>query len=266
MISLLHVSTGTETVLRKCIKTIISSGNYEKEGDCFARMRERKLICNWLACIQLLFLPFLCNLIKKSDFIKTKLALKNCEETFLKNIFYEIFKCVKKYDGISTFRTLLLRRTSAIQTHINTTEINYCLLKNRARQITKCLRNDKHALAFEPTLHLGESREVTREPHAKGHAGPKGWGNKRPPPFSRRRRTLARSLAIIGVLAVIIRSMFSPLPVNAIQTKKQPTERKEAKQANKSQSMSYLTSTRTHWALTEVWRNRQSAANLQNVD
>ena len=62
-------------------------GNYEKEGDCFARMRERKLICNWLACIQLLFLPFLCNLIKKSDFIKTKLALKNCEKTFLKNIF-----------------------------------------------------------------------------------------------------------------------------------------------------------------------------------
>ena len=111
------------------------------------------------------------------------------------------------------FRTLLLRSTSAIQTHINTTEINYCLLKNRARQITKCLRNDKHALAFEPTLHLWESREVTREPHAKGHAGPKGWGNKRPPPTSRRRRTLARSLAIIaiiGVLAVIIRSMFSP--------------------------------------------------------
>ena len=229
MISLLHVSTGTETVLRKCIKTIISAGNYEKDGDCFARMRERKLI--WLACIQLLVLPFLCNLIKKSDFIKTKLALKNCEETFLKNIFYEIFKCVKKYDGVSTFRRLLLRRTSAIQTHINTTEINYCLLKNRARQITKCLRNDKHALAFEPTLHLGESREVTREPHAKGDAGPKGWGKKRPPPFSRRRRTLARSLpiiAIIGVLAVIIRSMFSPLPVNANQTKKQRTERKEA--------------------------------------
>ena len=32
--------------------------------------------------------------------------------------------------------------------------------------MTKCLRNNKHALAFEPTLHLGESREVTQEPHA----------------------------------------------------------------------------------------------------
>ena len=26
------------------IKTIMSSGNYEKEGDCFGRLRERKLI------------------------------------------------------------------------------------------------------------------------------------------------------------------------------------------------------------------------------
>ena len=129
------------------------------------------------------------------------------------------------------FRTLLLRSTSARQTHINTTEINYCLLKNRARQITKCLRNDKHALAFEPTLHLGESREVTPEPHAKGDAGPKGWGNKRPPPFSRRCRTPARSLAIIAIIGVLANGLNMLLimtPANANQTKQQPTERKEA--------------------------------------
>ena len=35
-ISLLHVLTGTETVLRKCIKTIMSSRNYEKEGIALA--------------------------------------------------------------------------------------------------------------------------------------------------------------------------------------------------------------------------------------
>ena len=40
----------------KCIKTIMSSGNYEKEGDCFGRLREKKLI--WLACIQLLYYHF----------------------------------------------------------------------------------------------------------------------------------------------------------------------------------------------------------------
>ena len=38
------------------------------------------------------------------------------------------------------------------------------MLKTRARQITKCLRNHKHPLAFEQSLHLGESREVTRQP------------------------------------------------------------------------------------------------------
>ena len=82
VISLLHVSTGTETVLRKCIKTIMSSANYEKEGGCFGRM-----------------------------------------------------------------------------------------LKTRARRITKCLRNYKHPLVFEQSLHLGESREVTRQLHAKGDEG-----------------------------------------------------------------------------------------------
>ena len=120
VISLLHVSTGTETVHRKCINTIMSFANYEKEGGCSGRM-----------------------------------------------------------------------------------------LKTRARQITKCLRNHKHPLAFEKSLHLGESREVTRQPHAKGDAGSKGRGKKRPPPFSRFRCTLARPLAINMLLIMT--------PVNASQ-------------------------------------------------
>ena len=129
MISLLHVSTDTETVLRKCIKTIMSSANYEKEGGCFGRM-----------------------------------------------------------------------------------------LKTRARQITKCLRNHKHPIAFEQSLHLGESREVTREPHVKGDAGSKGGGKKRPPPFSRFRCTLTRPLAI-NMLRIMT-------PVNASQNQN-ATYRKE---------------------------------------
>ena len=90
------------------------------------------------------------------------------------------------------------------------------MLKTRARRITKCLRNHKHALAFEQTLHLGESREVTREPHAKGEAGSKG-GGKKPPPFSRFRCTLARPLAIIGVLANGLNTLLIMTPVNASQ-------------------------------------------------
>ena len=83
------------------------------------------------------------------------------------------------------------------------------MLKTRARQITKCLRNHKHPLAFEKSLHLGESREVMRQPHAKGDAGSKGRGKKRPPPFSRFRCTLARPLAINMLLIMT--------PVNASQ-------------------------------------------------
>ena len=153
VISLLHVSTGAETVLWECVKTVMRSGNYEKEGDSFGRLRERKLIR--LACIQLLFLTFLCNLVEKKRLYKNK----------------------RLFD---VFERDWLRSTSARQTHINTTERYYCLLKTRARRITKCLRNDKHALACEQVLHLGESRDVTREPHAKGDAGPKGGGKKRP--------------------------------------------------------------------------------------
>ena len=37
------------------------------------------------------------------------------------------------------------------------------MLKTRARQITKCLRNHKHPLAFEQSLHLGESQPTERK-------------------------------------------------------------------------------------------------------
>ena len=153
VISLLHVSTGTETVLWECVKTIMRSGNYEKEGDCFGRLRERKLIR--LACIQLLFFTIFMQFSWKKRLYKNK----------------------RRFD---VFERYWLRSTSARQTHINTTERYYCLLITRVRRITKCLRNDKHALACEQALHLGESRDVTREPHAKGNAGPKGGGKKRP--------------------------------------------------------------------------------------
>ena len=73
-----------QLVLKQSFESAMSSGNYEKERDCFGRLRERKL--SWLACTQLL-LPFLRNLVTKSDFIKTKISCKNCEKTFLKNIF-----------------------------------------------------------------------------------------------------------------------------------------------------------------------------------
>ena len=69
--------------------------------------------------------------------------------------------------------------------------------------------NHKHPLALEQSLHLGEPREVKREPHAKGDAGSKGGGKKRPPPFSRFRCTLARPLAINMLLIMT--------PVNASQ-------------------------------------------------
>ena len=70
------------------------------------------------------------------------------------------------------------------------------MLKTRARQITKCLRNNKHALACEQALHLGESQEITREPHAKGDADARG-GERKDLCLSRgfAARSLARSLA-----------------------------------------------------------------------
>ena len=40
------------------------------------------------------------------------------------------------------------------------------MLKTRARRKTKCLRNDKHALACEQALHLG-SHETSRESHTR---------------------------------------------------------------------------------------------------
>ena len=67
-------------------------------------------------------------------------------------------KTLKKTTALRRFRTLLLRSTSARQTHFNTTERNHCLLKTWARQITKCLRNDKHALACEQAAKSRESR------------------------------------------------------------------------------------------------------------
>ena len=76
---------------------------------------------------------------------------------------------LKSTTTFDVFETLSLRSTSARQTDLNTTEINYRLLKTRARRIYECLRN-----ACEQALHLGESREVTREPHAKGDAGARG--------------------------------------------------------------------------------------------
>ena len=45
------------------------------------------------------------------------------------------------------------------------------MLKTRAKQTTKCLRNHKHPLAFEQGLHLGESREVTRQETRVQRAG-----------------------------------------------------------------------------------------------
>ena len=97
---------------------------------------------------------------------------------FLKTYFKKFLKTLKIRRRFDVFERYWLRSTSARQTHFNTTERNYCLLKTRARRITKCLRNDKHALAWEQALHLGESSEVTRE--LKGDAGPKGGGKKRP--------------------------------------------------------------------------------------
>ena len=147
---------------------------------------------------------------KKSEFIKTKISSKKRRKDFSKKTYFKKFlKTLRKTTALRRFRTLLLRSTSARQTHINTTEMNYCLLKTRARRITKCLRNHKHPIAIEQSLHLGESREVTREPHAKGDAGSKGREKKRPPPFSRFRCTLARPLAINMLLIMT--------PVNASQ-------------------------------------------------
>ena len=81
------------------IKTILSSGNYKKEGDCFGRLRERKLI--WLACVQLLLLPFVTQFGSKlnRDFIK-KPALKYCEKTVLKNFkkFLKMLKSTTTFD------------------------------------------------------------------------------------------------------------------------------------------------------------------------
>ena len=48
---------------------------------------------------------------------------------FLKTYFKKFLKTLKKTTALRRFRTLLLRNTSARQTHFNTTERNYCLLK-----------------------------------------------------------------------------------------------------------------------------------------
>ena len=88
---------------------------------------------------------------------------------FLKTYYKKFLKTLKKTTALRRFRTLLLRSTFARQTHFNTTERNYCLLKTWARRITKCLLLQP---ANKPRSHARAARERRR--------GSKGRGKKRP--------------------------------------------------------------------------------------
>ena len=57
------------------------------------------------------------------------------------------------------------------------------MLKTRARQITKCLRNHKHPLAFEKSLHLGEIARSHATAARERRRGFKGQGKEKTSAF-----------------------------------------------------------------------------------